>query len=553
MQYARRSLNLLIISLLILFSGCKKAASEESKTVIVAISADIERINPLYSFSVNEANINELLFLSLVKHKWDEKTGDLITEPMIAKSWQWAQDSASISIVLRDDLSWSDGKKLTIDDIIFSFDLYSDPEVQSYLYGTFKNFFCNKENHIDLTKSFQKISGNQLKINFIPKSLPSLYCLDFPVVPKHIFDKLTRKEIINAAVNFNPVTSGPFLFDKWDKNQAVIIKKNNNSYLGAEGNVEKIIFKIIPEYTARLTQVKKGEVDLIDDLKAEDVKDLKTSPELNLIPVEGREYDYIGWNNIDPATYEKQKKTTPNILFGSAKVRKALTYAINRPEVLKEFLGEYGSLANSPISSIFKGAVNSSLIPYSFNPDSAKKLLAEEGWIDADKDGILEKGGKKFKFTLSISTNKPRRIFAATLMKNTFKQIGIEFNIEQLEPGVFIDKLNKKGFDAWMAGWFVPIPLDLKISWHSDLEKTPMNFCSYQNKKADLLLEEIEKVNSAGLKNQLFKNLEEILYNEQPVTFLYWIDNIVAYNKRIKNIDVNPLGVVHHCWKWYVN
>mgnify|MGYP001278402433 CR=1 FL=1 len=553
MQYALRASLLLVFTITVFFTGCKKADPLTTHSAVVAVSSDIERINPLFSFSVTEANINELLFLSLVKHTWSNKDGDLTTESMAAKTWQWANDSSSIVIEIRDDIKWSDGQKFSLDDIIYSFDLYSDPAVQSYLYGTFKNFYADKENHVDVKKTFEKISPLKLKINFIPKSNPSMFCLDFPIIPKHVFEKIERKNLVNADINFNPVTDGPFAFEKWDKNQAVVIKKNHESYLAGDGNVEKMIFKIAPEYAARLIQLKNGEVDLAEDLKAEDVTSIKATGKFNVVSVKGREYDYVGWNNIDPQTFSKNKKIVLNKLFGSVKVRQALSMAINRSEILKEYLGEFGQLANSPISPMFKNAVNANLKPYPFDLEKAKKLLAEDGWRDNDKDGILEKNGTKLKFILSVSSNKPRRIFAANLMKNTFKQIGVDFEIEQLELGAFIDKLNRKSFDAWIAGWAVPIPVDLKISWYSDLEKTPMNFCGYQNKNADKILDEIEKTSSTDKKNKLCKEFENILYQDQPVTFLYWIDNIVAYNNKIHDIDVNPLGVIHHCWKWHIN
>src|SRR3989339_376574 len=140
MSITRRNIFIYFLLLSSVFIGCKKESSLSNATVVVAIPSDIERINPLFAFSINEANINELLFLSLVKHSWDEKAGDLKTEPMLANSWEWNTDSSSITFDLRSDVKWSDDVPLTIDDVIFSFDVYSDPVVESYLYGTFLCF-----------------------------------------------------------------------------------------------------------------------------------------------------------------------------------------------------------------------------------------------------------------------------------------------------------------------------------------------------------------------------------------------------------------------------
>ena len=550
MSITRKNIFIFFFLLSSVFIGCKKESSLNNTQVVVAIPSDIERINPLFAFSINEANINELLFLSLVKHSWDEKAGDLKTEPMLANSWEWNADSSAITLELRSDVRWSDEVPLTIDDVIFSFDVYSDPAVESYLYGSFLNFYTDKNNHVIAEKTFEKLSETKLKISFAPGSSPSLFNLDFPIVPKHIFDKIARKDIATAKESFTPVTSGPFMFEKWEKNQAIIIKENPKSFLHKEGNVGRIVFKVIPDYNSRLTQLKNNEVDIAEYLKPEDVDELKKSDSFVIASLKGREYDYLGWNNLDKEKYKKNKSIAPNKLFGSAKVRQALSIALNRNEVIESYLRGYGELATSPVSPIFKNAVDEKLQPYVFDLAKAKNLLAEEGWIDKDQNGILEKGGEEFKFTLTISSNNPRRIFAATLFKNTLKQLGVDMKIEQVELGMLIDRINNKNADAWMASWIIPIPLDLKFSWYSNLATTPMNFPSYQNKELDVLLDELETKISKQQKNEIYKKIENILYRDQPVTFLYWIDNIVAYNKKIKNIEVTPLGTVHHCWLW---
>jgi len=533
-----------------IFTGCKQSSTPTSEQIVVAIPADVERINPLYSFSVNEANISELLFLSLVKHSWDANTGDMKTEPMLATDWEWNSDSSSITLTLRNNVLWSDGAPVTLDDVIFSFDVYSDPSVESYLYGSFDCFPADNNNHIIAEKTFEKLSDTKLKINFIAGSSPSLFAIDFPIIPKHVFEKIPRKDIATAKASFEPITNGPFTFEKWERNQAIILKENPKSFLHKEGSVKRIIFKVIPDYNSRLTQLKNNEVDIVEYLKPEDAAEIKKSGSLTVTSLKGREYDYLGWNNIDGERYKKNKSIAPNKFFGSAKVRQALSMAVNRNEVISGYLRGYGELANSPISPIFANAVNPGLKPYSFDLAKAKSLLSEEGWTDKNRDGILEKNGKNFSFTLTISSNNPRRIFAATLFKNTLKELGIEMNIEQLELGMLIDKINSKSADAWMASWSIPVPLDLKFSWYSDLAATPMNFPSYQNKELDALVDKLDTKISLQQKNEIYKTIENILYRDQPVTFLYWVDNVIAYNRKIKNVEVTPLGAIHHCWLW---
>ncbi len=547
----KRLISFVVFSSLILIS-CSDKTSEDSGRVIIGIPSDIETINPLYAFSINEGNITELLFLSLVKYEWSDEKNDLIPSPMLAKNWEWNSDSTQITFYLRDDVYWSDGKKFTADDIIFSFDVYSDPAVQSKLYGTFSEFYTNDENHIDVEKTFEVSNAYKLSINFPADATPTLFDVEFPIIAKHAFEGIKRENFQTSEQNFKPITNGPFKLVKWERNQAVILAVNPSSYLYSFDSIKEIVFKIIPDYSARLTQLGKGEIDLMEDLKPEDAALVADDPNLRIETVKGREYDYIGWNNIDPQKLKENGEVVPHPLFGSSNTRIALSMAINRKEVLETYLNNFGSMAKGPVAPIFKGAVNPDLKPYPFDPDSAKKLLRAEGWADSDNNGTLDKDGIEFEFTLNIAGGNPRREYAATIYQNNLKNIGIDVSIEKIELGTFIDNLYAKSFDAWMIGWFVPIPIQLKPYWYSDTELAPLNFASYNNSQADELMNKLETEQNEKERNRILSQLEKIIHRDEPVTFLYWIDNIVAYNKKIGKLKINPLGVIHHCWEWKI-
>ena len=172
---------------------------------------------------------------------------------------------------------------------------------------------------------------------------------------------------------------------------------------------------------------------------------------LILFPIKGREYDYIGWNNIDPVKYAKEKKKVPNPLFGNANIRKALTYALNRDEVINNYLNNSGEKAVGPIAPIFKSIFDSTLVPYEYNPEKAKEIFASEGWHPSKSDGILEKNGKKFSFNLYMATGNPRREFAMTVFKNNLRAVGVDVQIERMEMSSFFNKLFAKQFDAWIS------------------------------------------------------------------------------------------------------
>jgi peptide/nickel transport system substrate-binding protein len=545
----KRILPSIVILLSFLIFSCQ-SNSPELDRVIIGIENDIESFNPMFSFGVNEGRISELLYLSLVKHSWDYENSELRTELMLAENMIWSEDSSSITISLLKNINWSDGKPVTTEDVVFSFDAYSHPEVNSKFFGLYDNFYLDEDNHINISKSFEIITEHKLKINFRENSTPSYLDIDMPILPKHMFEEIKYADYETADINFNPVTNGPYNLTRWNKNSLIELSLNKDSFLATNNSIGTILFKIIPDYNSQLLQLGNGEIDFIENIKPDDAQKLKRSnKDIVVKSVVGREYDYIGWNNIDIEKFE-QNKIKPNIFFGNVNVRKALTHAINRNEILNEFLYDYGSLANSPVTPIFENAINKSIESYKYNPELAKLILAEEGWVDKNFDGIIEKDNTEFKFDLFIPLGNPRRDFAATVIKNNLKAVGVEVTVKSLELGQFIDNLYDRKMNAWMAAWYIPIPIELGVYWYSDFEKAPLNFQGYQNEQVDKILDQLNDDIWEERRNELLKEFQEIIHKEEPVTFLYWVDNIVAYNNRIENIDVNPLGAIHDCWEW---
>lgn len=549
------NVRLLLISLLLLLfiTSCQKEEPDSANRIIIGISADVKTINPLYAFSVDEGNINDLLFLSLLRVNWNEKIGDIATEPLLAYKWEWSEDSTNVKFYLRDDAKWTDGKKVTAEDVAFSFELYSNPQVQSKFYGTFDKLYLNDDLSVDISRSIEVLDSFTLRINFIPDVNIKLIDIVLPIIPKHIFDKYEFDEIPTADVNFNPVSCGPYKLKKWNRNQMIVLEADSSSFLYSDLMIKELIFKVIPDYNSRITQLKKGEIDILEQVKPEEAKALKNSDRINIVSVKGREFDFVGWNHIDPQKFTKTGKFLKNKFFSSSNIRRALSYAINRDEILSEYLINFGQQAVSPVSEIFVEAFNSDLKPIEYNPAKAREILKEEGWSDTNNNGIIDKDGTEFSFTLFVPGGNPLRQYAAIIIKNDLKAVGIDVKTETIELNKLIDNLFNKNMDAWIAAYYIQIPLEYKMIWYSDLEAAPFNFVSYRNKDVGILIDKLGQKLSRDKEIELHKQLQGIIYSDQPITFLYWIDNIVAVNKKIKTFEVNPLGVIQHVWDWRLN
>lgn len=538
-------LYLIFISLFL--SSCSNEKAPTKDEIVIGIQADVQTINPMYAFSLIEGNLVDLLFMKPANEIWNKTLGVIEFKPMLAEKWKWNEDSTSIKLYLRDDIYWSDGKPITSSDLVFTFDVYSDPEVNSRFFGLFDDFYTYENLQIDTAKSFTIISPKELRINFPEDASPDFLDINLEIIPKHIWSQHSRNEFEHAKANFKPVTSGPFKLDKWEKEGFISIVRDSSSFLFNPENLQKIIFKIIPDYKTRIFELTTGAIDLLDNIKSEDVGELNQSDELEIVSLRGRDYDYIGWNHKDP------KQDSPNKFFSSPEIRKALSYAINREEMVDSYLGKFGEICKGPVSPMFKLYYDTDGKIHNYNPSRSKEILLENGWSDTDNNGVLEKGSSEFRFDIYLNSGNPRRNYMAQIIRNNLKAVGIDASIKELETGTYIDGLMNREFDAWIAGWTIPVPIDLNPYWNSDPKVGFLNFSTYQNEEKDKILMQLQSQLPQEEKIRLYKKLRNIFYEDEPVTFLYWFDNIIAYNKKISKIDFSILGLVKNAWEWSLN
>jgi len=551
---------LLSILLSLIFFSCKDKAEIthpkiSDEKLFIAIKNDVDFFNPLYSNDIVSGLINDLIFSSLTYSEFNSDSGKLIYYPNLANRWKIDKDKRSITYFLKTNLKWSDGEKFSASDVYYSYFLYTHPDVMSVRQDVERFFIHDKNGRVDYKKSFVVLNDSTIIFNFSEEVEDPLFVTGLPILPEHIFRKIPLKEIFNHEVNFNPIGIGPYKLENYSRQQQIVLIKNDSSYFDKIPFIKKLIFKVISDYNSRLNQLKKGEIDFVTDVNPADAEILKRDfSNIKVETIAGRDYDYIGWSNIDHNLYRKSngKIIQPHPLFGKKEFRLAISMAINRKEIIDGYFGEFAELAESPISPIFGEFLNTSLETLEYNPEEAKKFLARNGWQDSDGDRILDKDGKPFRFKLTLASGKPHREFTATIIKKNLAKIGIDVEIEILETSLFFNNLFEKKLDAWIAGWTVPLNLDLEAFWGSDLNKNFFNVCSYQNPEVDKIFLKLRETKSIEEKRNLIHRFQEILQKDQPVTFLYWIDNIIAYNKKLKNTKFNPIAYTNRIWEWYI-
>ncbi len=307
--------------------------------------------------------------------------------------------------------------------------------------------------------------------------------------------------------------------------------------------------------SSRLAELKSGNVDIVEGLSPDDARRLaREGVPVRIERQSFRRFDYIGWNNIDPVIYESSKGKTirPHPLFGDRLVRRALTMAVDREALIAGWLGGYGQACSGPVSPAFRWAYHDSLRPMAFDPEAAKSLLKKAGWADRDGDGLLDRDGQRFVFTLVSNTGNPRREFAMQRIMNDLKQIGVECRLQLLESNMFSAGLKNRSYDAFLGGVSASLSLDLSAQFGSDLRTSAFNYYGYQNPAVDSLLNIANGFRDMTEAGPVMKKVQEIIHEDQPVTFLYWFDNLVGISNRINGTRVDILSAYHRYYDWYI-
>ncbi|MCW8797216.1 MAG: peptide-binding protein [Chlorobium sp.] len=549
------------IAILFLFStlsSCSDSTREyRSDQVAIGVDADFDHLNPLLIQLSLSREVCNLIFPSLVKPSYDPELGTITFQPNTAEKWEFTEGGRKAVFYLRKDAVWQDGVPVTSHDFKFSYRLYADPNIASSRQDYLNDLLLLDDGSIDFDNGIETPDDTTLVLTFMKPMAPAIildHFNDLMPVAKHIFESIPPEEIRMKAAETPIIGAGPFKVKEWARQQKLLLESNKTSVLPQPAAISKMSFIIIPEYTTRLTMLKSGQLDAVisaGGINPKDLEELKRSnPEISIKPVQNRYFDSIVWLNIDGEQYRENKKIEPNVFFGDKRVRKAMTYAIDRQSIIDGFMGpEHATIVNTSLSPAYEAIANTSLGSYAFDPQKAESLLRQSGW-EPGPDGILQKNGTRFSFTLAAPAGNPRRNYAATIIQQNLREIGIECKLRIDEKLIFLKNQNEFRYDAALSGLAAEtLPFQL-IIWGSDFKNRTFNSSAFQNQALDRV---ISRLNTPLPENEsliLWKEYQKILHDEQPRTFLYYYDELEGFSNRVKNVEVNLLSTLYNAYAW---
>ncbi|MBN1363408.1 MAG: peptide-binding protein [Syntrophaceae bacterium] len=484
---------------------------------------DASNLIPILASDSASHNICGMIYNGLVKYDKDMNiVGDL------AESWNISQNGLVITFHLRKGVKWHDGHPFTSADVLYTYQVTVDPQTPTAYAGDFL-----KVKKVEAPDDYTFIATYEKPF------APALISWGSAILPRHL---LEGKDITKSPLSRHPIGTGPYKFKEWVAGQKIVLVSNPDYFEGQ------------PYIDGRITQIIPDSATMFLELRAQNIGMMGLTPlqytrqtENNLFRNNFNKYRYLSFG------YTYLGYNLKNPLFTDKRIRQAISYAINKDEIISGVLLNLGKPATGPYKP-GTWAYNNKVKIYNYNPQKARELLREAGWTKINKEGVLEKNGKPFVFEIIVNQGNETRQKCAEIIQRQLKEIGIIVKIRILEWSAFVtDFINKRRFDAVILGWTIPFDPDSYDVWHSSkTAPEELNFISYKNQEADEMLEKGRSSFDQNQRKKYYDRFQEILAEDQPYTFLYVPDALVIISKRFQGIEPAPIGLEHNFIKWYV-
>ncbi len=523
---------LVSLALLALFLSVGVAtAQDEPATLVQAIANDIENFNTvtqsLSTSSIAQAYVFPPLF--------DFDTNSGLPIPGLT-SWTISDDGLTYTFTIRDDANWSDGTPITSKDVKFTFDAIAQPDVEtirkSFLEGISAiNVIDDKTFEIVLTDPSCNVWGN----------------LSTLIMPAHKF-AADFSDFMSSDFNNKPdISGGPYILDEWSPDEFIRFQANPTYWKGKPA-FDTLVMQVVPDPAVMTQGLITGDIDTAQ-ITADAADQLTGYSNVRIYPVTLNAVIFMALNLNDPANptaaYDdagNPVEQTPNPFFGDVRVRQAIAMGWDKDAAIT-LQGEGTGRLVGTISPAITWAFNDQVQPYAYDPEAAAQLLDDAGWT-LNADGVREKDGVPFAFTLNYIPGRFNSDDMAVLIQDQLGQLGIQVNVEGMETGALVtQKAFPQTFDAMILGatWDTPEPqvlTNLLLNSHQDVLGGGFDFASYVNPEVDDLLAQAgSNVDcSPATRAPIYKQIQAIVHNDVAYDFISDQVGYTVFSNQIGNV-----------------
>ncbi|WP_067477853.1 ABC transporter substrate-binding protein [Actinomadura hibisca] len=495
-------------------SGGDAGSGKSGGTFTYAIGDEPETLNPALQDEHTDP-VTELVFCGLTRHDAANKV-----VPGLAESWQVGKGGTEYTFKLRSGLTWHDGKPITSKDVKFTVDAVKQAAADAPLS---RNFAA--------VKAVETPDQSTVRFVLSKPFAPLLDAVSMGLLPEHA---LAGKKLTDAGFGQSPVGSGPFKLTTFKPGQYAELESFGGYYEG-KPKLPKIVIKYVPDDTARLIQLKNGEVDGAH-VQPQQVAKVKDDGKVRLETYPTADYRALMFNFKRP-------------VFADKAIRQAMNYAVDRDAIVKSVLAGQGSPATGPLD---QSPYKSDAAPFTFDPAKVEELMKGAGYAK-NGQGLWEKGGKTVRFELSTFAEDSARVAILNVAATQLKQQGFDI-VPNPRPKDWVRK-HWGDLEAFVVGWGTPYDADSSVfgPFHSSqaLDKGGSNYGTYNNPQVDKALEAGRDTMDEGERKAAYADFQKALAEDPPFVWIAYLDTNNAVPKNLTGPAKRTLG--HHGYGFFWN
>ncbi len=454
--------------------------------------------------------------------------------------------------------AWLDrDHEVTAHDFAFFFQMLKDPQVQN---GFAKSYYQDLE-------SWEVVDDHTLVVRWSKKVYLALSStLGIGPLPEFLYahdEEGNRFPDETLGLNFNQhwynskgiVGCGPYRFASYSPGERIVLERFED-YHGELPAIQRIVWEIVGDQNVQFLKLRSGHHDF-GYLQPSEYRDLvqpylddpsKPLPDDNPFVGEAMGsarkltpgYFYLGWNADKPT-------------FADKRVRQAMTHAFDRARMVEHIFAGLGQVTESPYvpGSPYNAP---ELEPWPYDLDRARALLAEAGWTDSNGDGLVDREGQPFEFTLLIYASSKEMDSLANIFKEDLLKVGVRMKIDKAEWSLMQKRMEEREFDAFTGGWATSWDVDLFQIWHSTQADLPKgsNMVGFRNAEADEIIEKLRVTFDLSERHELARRFHRIVHDEQPYTFFYVRERYYTWWDKVRRVVFPKTRPLVRASSWWV-
>lgn len=514
-----------------LYLSAHKNASAQGGNVLKYVEVELPvNIDPIHGIKEYTAvKINELMGRGL--YIFDE-FGD--PQPILAERAAFSVDSLEVSVSLRPNLRWSDGQRLTANDVVFSYEVYTDPGNHYINISSFSNI-----------RRVLRVDDTTVRFELIRKDSNILSHLSFTLLPRQVLGGRVYPPGSAYAMN-RFVDCGPYVFK--ERTQAALKLKENEYYYLKNSLPENRIREVeIHEQANRELHAPfllAGNYDLVPDVLPAHQPIISADINFRLVTYPAQRWTGICFNC-----------DARHPLLQNRDIREAMEYAFNREDAMKSHYLGHGTVISGPFSPS-SPYYNFSVKPREFNPQTSRKILDDLGYA-AGTDGIRQAAdGAKLVFNILYQANVPQPDRDALQdFRSQLRQVGIGIELDPQPTNVFYERVEQsRNFDMALVTWNFDAAGNIRPLFSRE---GTMNWGSFDHPEVEKLLTARDLAEDPNVLQAVSYELHRVINREAPYIFLWGLQRVAGHHRKINcrdavTIKIHPYFFFTFIDQWYI-